>query len=39
LRTCEGDLIGFVYLAWDGGIHAFILDPIAPGQSRPRRLN
>src|SRR5579862_5533868 len=20
-------LIGFVYLAWDGGIHAFLLDP------------
>ena len=22
------DLIGFVNVAWDGGIHAFILDPI-----------
>jgi GNAT superfamily N-acetyltransferase len=21
------DLIGFVYLAWDGGVHAFLLDP------------
>lgn len=20
-------LVGFVYLAWDGGIHAFVLDP------------
>jgi GNAT superfamily N-acetyltransferase len=20
-------LIGFVYLAWDGGVHAFLLDP------------
>lgn len=20
-------LVGFVYLAWDGGIHAFLLDP------------
>jgi GNAT superfamily N-acetyltransferase len=22
-----GELIGFVNLAWDGGIHAFLLDP------------
>jgi GNAT superfamily N-acetyltransferase len=21
------ELIGFVYVAWDGGIHAFLLDP------------
>lgn len=20
-------LVGFVYLAWDGGVHAFVLDP------------
>jgi GNAT superfamily N-acetyltransferase len=25
----DGDqLVGFVYAAWDGGIHAFVLDPI-----------
>jgi len=24
----EGELIGFVNVAWDGGIHAFLLDPI-----------
>jgi N-acetylglutamate synthase-like GNAT family acetyltransferase len=23
-----GELIGFVNVAWDGGIHAFIIDPI-----------
>lgn len=22
-----GDLVGFVNLAWDGGVHAFLLDP------------
>jgi ribosomal protein S18 acetylase RimI-like enzyme len=24
---CKGQLIGFVNLAWDGGLHAFLLDP------------
>jgi predicted N-acetyltransferase YhbS len=24
----ENELIGFVNVAWDGGVHAFILDPI-----------
>ncbi len=23
----DGDLIGFVRVAWDGGIHAFLLEP------------
>lgn len=23
----EGQLIGFVNVAWDGGVHAFLLDP------------
>jgi GNAT superfamily N-acetyltransferase len=23
---CDGKLIGFVNVAWDGGVHAFILD-------------
>jgi GNAT superfamily N-acetyltransferase len=29
-----GQLIGFVYVAWDGGSHAFILDPIVATGSR-----
>ena len=29
-----GKLIGFVNVAWDGGIHAFILDPIVATGSR-----
>jgi GNAT superfamily N-acetyltransferase len=24
----DGRLVGFVNVAWDGGIHAFVLDPI-----------
>lgn len=24
---CGNDLVGFVHVAWDGGIHAFLLDP------------
>ncbi len=28
------ELVGFVNVAWDGGIHAFILDPIVAGNSR-----
>jgi ribosomal protein S18 acetylase RimI-like enzyme len=28
----NGDLVGFVNVAWDGGVHAFILDTVvAPG--------
>jgi GNAT superfamily N-acetyltransferase len=23
----QGELVGFVYVAWDGGVHAFLLDP------------
>jgi GNAT superfamily N-acetyltransferase len=23
----KGALVGFVYVAWDGGVHAFLLDP------------
>ena len=27
----ENELVGFVHVAWDGGIHAFLLDPtVAP---------
>ena len=25
--TADDELIGFVNLAWDGGVHAFLLDP------------
>jgi N-acetylglutamate synthase-like GNAT family acetyltransferase len=24
----DGQLVGFVNVAWDGGVHAFLLDPI-----------
>jgi predicted N-acetyltransferase YhbS len=30
----EDDLIGFVNVAWDGGAHAFILDPIVAIRAR-----
>ena len=29
-------LVGFVYLAWDGGIHAFLLDPTVHPDLRGR---
>jgi ribosomal protein S18 acetylase RimI-like enzyme len=29
-------LIGFVNVAWDGGIHAFILDPVVATEERGR---
>src|SRR3954471_20483639 len=33
----EGErLVGFVYLAWDGGIHAFLLDPTVHPSLRRR---
>jgi len=25
--TLDGELVGFVNVAWDGGVHAFLLDP------------
>jgi ribosomal protein S18 acetylase RimI-like enzyme len=25
--TTQGELIGFVKVAWDGGVHGFLLDP------------
>jgi GNAT superfamily N-acetyltransferase len=31
----EGELVGFVNVAWDGGVHAFILDTLV--QVRVRR--
>ena len=33
-----GELIGFVNVPWDGGIHAFILDTIVSGPARLRRI-
>jgi ribosomal protein S18 acetylase RimI-like enzyme len=35
-RTGDGTLVGFVNVAWDGGDHAFLLDPKTHG-SRQRR--
>ncbi len=32
----EGDLLGFVNLAWDGGAHAFILDTVVRSDVRGR---
>ena len=29
-------LVGFVNVAWDGGVHAFILDTVAAAQHQPR---
>ena len=31
-----GDLVGFVNVAWDGGIHAFILDTLVARGARRR---
>ena len=31
----DGRLVGFVNVAWDGGVHAFILDTVAAAQHRP----
>lgn len=36
-RDTEGaDLVGFVNVAWDGGVHAFILDTLVPHSHRRR---
>src|SRR5207248_1512796 len=38
----EGEMVGFVNLAWDGGVHAFLLDtavvPLRQGQGIGSRL-
>jgi GNAT superfamily N-acetyltransferase len=31
-RTADGMLVGFVNVAWDGGDHAFLLDPKTHGE-------
>ncbi|MFJ5898086.1 GNAT family N-acetyltransferase [Streptomyces sp. NPDC093064] len=30
----KGDLVGFVNVAWDGGVHAFILDTVVAASYR-----
>jgi N-acetylglutamate synthase-like GNAT family acetyltransferase len=30
----DGDLVGFVNVAWDGGSHAFVLDTLVPARAR-----
>jgi ribosomal protein S18 acetylase RimI-like enzyme len=30
----DGDLVGFVNVAWDGGVHAFILDTVVAASHR-----
>ncbi|WP_238011777.1 GNAT family N-acetyltransferase [Dactylosporangium sp. AC04546] len=32
----DGDLVGFVVVAWDGGAHAFILDTMVAPEARRR---
>jgi len=32
----QGHLVGFVNLAWDGGVHAFVLDTMVAAHARHR---
>lgn len=32
----DGRLVGFVNVAWDGGVHAFVLDTLVAGDVRRR---
>jgi len=32
----DGALVGFVNVAWDGGVHAFVLDTMVAGRARRR---
>ncbi len=32
----DGELVGFVNVAWDGGSHAFVLDTLVPACARRR---
>jgi GNAT superfamily N-acetyltransferase len=32
----DGDLVGFVNVAWDGGVHAFVLDTMVVAGARRR---
>jgi len=37
VTACEdGELVGFVNVAWDGGSHAFVLDTLVPVPARRR---
>lgn len=33
-RDEDGALVGFVNVAWDGGVHAFVLDTVVAGRCR-----
>lgn len=33
-RMPDGDLVGFVNVAWDGGAHAFIVDTVVADRAR-----
>lgn len=35
-RTADGTLVGFANVAWDGGDHAFLLDPKVRGSAQRR---
>ncbi len=32
----EGRLVGFVNVAWDGGVHAFVVDTVVANEARRR---
>jgi len=34
----DGELVGFVNVAWDGGSHAFVLDTLVPARARRRAI-
>jgi GNAT superfamily N-acetyltransferase len=33
-----GELVGFVNIPWDGGVHAFVLDTLVTGPARRHRV-
>ncbi|KOT88626.1 acetyltransferase [Streptomyces sp. NRRL F-5755] len=33
-RDRDGELVGFVNVAWDGGVHAFVLDTVVTADAR-----
>ncbi|WP_205745216.1 GNAT family N-acetyltransferase [Egicoccus halophilus] len=35
-RDDDGQLVGFVNVAWDGGVHAFVLDTLVAASHRHR---
>jgi GNAT superfamily N-acetyltransferase len=37
-RDANGQLVGFVNVAWDGGVHAFILDTLVALAARRQRI-